>query len=278
MLVKALTLFPSPDFSLCLHLLPPNILNSKIASDPLSDAVRKLTNLNALLESGAFREFWATFDSDDLFADLVADVAGFEETMRDAIAVQTNMVAREVKLDVILGWLNVSAEDLKELLVRYGWTQEGDVVKIPINKENEAKTTVFRENVNFGRMYPPCGDLGELASADLGCRVPERCPKSVRAGGLNLLGKGNCGGSGACRVYNGFFLTICGRWKGGAWQFVYGIAVMLVVDSALIKLGPWSLWSQKIHQYVPCLASRRQLPEINRSSKSWADCPFHFGT
>jgi hypothetical protein len=71
--------------------------------------------------------------------------------MRDAIAVQTNMVAREVKLEVILGWLNVNVEALKELLPRYGWTLDGETVKIPINKENEAKTTVFRENVNFGR-------------------------------------------------------------------------------------------------------------------------------
>ncbi|KAI5806179.1 armadillo-type protein [Geopyxis carbonaria] len=150
-LVKCLTMFPSPDFALSLHLLPPNILDPKIASDPLADAVRKLTTLNELLESGAYREFWATFDSDDLFADLVADCSGFEEIMRDAIAVQTNMIAREVSREVAQGWLNVPAQELGSLVQRFGWTLENDVVKIPTNKENEAKTTVFRENVAFNQ-------------------------------------------------------------------------------------------------------------------------------
>ena len=93
-LVKALLVFPSPEFSLCLHLLPPNILDATTATDALSDAVRKLALLNELIESGSYREFWAAFDSEDLYADLVVDCAGFEESMRDAIAVQTNMIAR----------------------------------------------------------------------------------------------------------------------------------------------------------------------------------------
>lgn len=74
--------------------------------------------------------------------------------MRDAIAVQTNMIAREAKKDMVQAWLNISAEDLPAAVTRYGWSIEGDLVKIPINKENEAKTTVFRENVQFNRMRP----------------------------------------------------------------------------------------------------------------------------
>lgn len=73
--------------------------------------------------------------------------------MRDAIAVQTNMIAREAKKDMVQGWLNLSAEDLPAAVTRYGWAIEGDLVKIPINKENEAKTTVFRENVQFNRKH-----------------------------------------------------------------------------------------------------------------------------
>lgn len=150
-LVKALTIFPSPDFSLCLHLLPPNILDPKTATDPLSDAVRKLALLNELIESGSYREFWNAFESEDLYADLVVDCAGFENIMRDGIALQTSMIAREVKKDIAQGWLNVHKDDLAEVVASYGWSLENDVVMIPLNKENEAKTTVFRENVSFNQ-------------------------------------------------------------------------------------------------------------------------------
>ncbi|KAI5855453.1 armadillo-type protein [Tricharina praecox] len=150
-LVKALTIFPSPDFSLCLHLLPPNILDPKTATDALSEAVRKLAQLNELIESGAYREFWTAFENEDLFADLIVDCAGFEDIMRDGIALQTSMIAREVKKDIAQGWLNVNEDNLAEVVGQYGWTLEDDVVKVPLNKENEAKTTVFRENVAFNQ-------------------------------------------------------------------------------------------------------------------------------
>jgi hypothetical protein len=103
-----------------------------------------------LIESASYREFWTAYD-DDLYADLVADCAGFEETMRDAIALQISMIAREVKKDFVQGSLNVNDDNLTSLLQRYGWTVEGDMIKIPINKENEAKTMVFRESVAFNR-------------------------------------------------------------------------------------------------------------------------------
>jgi translation initiation factor 3 subunit K len=118
--------------------------------------VRKLAVLNTFIESGSYREFWTTFESEDLYADLIVDCAGFEEIMRDAIAVQTTMVAREVNREVIQGWLNVPVtEDLPSIVERYGWTIDGDIVKIPTNKENEAKTTVFREIVTFNRELVP---------------------------------------------------------------------------------------------------------------------------
>lgn len=154
-LVKALLVFPSPDFALCLHLLPPNILDAATATDALSDAVRKLVLLNELIESGSFREFWAEFESEDLYADLVVDCMGFEESMRDAIALQTSMIAREMKRELVQGWLNVSGEELPAYCQRYGWAIDGDLVAVPLNKENEAKTTVFRESVLFSRKSLP---------------------------------------------------------------------------------------------------------------------------
>ncbi|EPS44593.1 hypothetical protein H072_1413 [Dactylellina haptotyla CBS 200.50] len=151
-LVKALTVFPSSDFSLCCHLLPPNLLTptpNTQASD-LAEAVQKLTGLNSLLESCQFKEFWNTLDSDDLYADLIADVSGFEDTIRTRIAGVTNSSMREVTRELLEGFLNLT-DDKFDTFVKEtaGWSIEGDVITIPINKDNEAKPTITRESVKF---------------------------------------------------------------------------------------------------------------------------------
>ncbi len=52
------------------------------------------------------------------------------------------------------GWTNLSAESFDSFVKdTLGWTMEGDVVKIPLNKDNEARPTVTRENVKFDRKY-----------------------------------------------------------------------------------------------------------------------------
>ncbi|MCJ1286195.1 hypothetical protein MMC26_005540 [Xylographa opegraphella] len=162
-LVKALTVFPSPDFSLCLHLLPPHILNPpsstaslRSAGDaPLSEAVQKLNVLNNLLSEANYKGFWSTLDSDDLYADLVADVSGFEELIRIRIAVTIGQSCREVDRSVLEGWLQMRGQDFERFITDIcGWgiddtTGVKGTVIIPVNKENEAKGTVVRENVQF---------------------------------------------------------------------------------------------------------------------------------
>ncbi|CAF9923543.1 MAG: hypothetical protein HETSPECPRED_005351 [Heterodermia speciosa] len=166
-LVKALTVFPSPDFSLCLHLLPPHILSPLSSSSslpaagdaPLSEAVQKLTTLNNLLSSASYAKFWSTLDSDDLYADLIADVSGFEELMRVRIAVTVGQSMRVVERGVLESWLNLQGEVFEHFVGEVcGWGVDdtgakgkGAIVRIPVNKENEAKGTVVRENVNFDR-------------------------------------------------------------------------------------------------------------------------------
>jgi translation initiation factor 3 subunit K len=159
--------FPSPDFSLCLHLLPPHILsplptNTSLpaAGDPaLSEAVQKLTTLNTLLSQANYKAFWSTLDSDDLYADLIADVNGFEELMRVRIAVCVGQSCREVERKVLEGWLSLQGAEFERFVSEIcGWTLDGSgkggMVIIPTNKENEAKGTVVRENVQFDRMSP----------------------------------------------------------------------------------------------------------------------------
>jgi len=157
-LVKSLTVFPSPDFSLALHLLPPHILTPAstlsalpAAGDaPLSEAVQKLNVLNNLLAQASYSAFWGTLDSDDLYADLIADVAGFEELIRIRIALTISQSVREIDRAVLESWLGLQGETFNKFVNGVcGWEIEGIVVKVPLNKENEAKSTIVRENVKM---------------------------------------------------------------------------------------------------------------------------------
>lgn len=157
-LVKCLTVFPSPDFSLALHLLPQHILkpiSSSIslpaAGDaPLSEAVQKLNVLNNLLSQASYSTFWNTLDSDDLYADLTADVSGFEELIRIRIAATVSQTVREIDRSVLQSWLGIQGEAFEKFVISIcGWQIVDATIRVPLNKENEAKVTTVRENVKF---------------------------------------------------------------------------------------------------------------------------------
>ncbi|KAL3453434.1 COP9 signalosome [Aspergillus insuetus] len=168
-LVKALTVFPSPAFSLCLALLPaytqPFPASEADAQSAQSsdfvESVQKLARLSSLLESAQYAQFWSTLNSDDLYADLVADVAGFEELVRIRIAVEVGKAFREINAEVLEQWLDVrNRESLEKFVTEVcSWEvdQSGDntIIRVPTNKENEARSEVKSERVGmdmFGRV------------------------------------------------------------------------------------------------------------------------------
>lgn len=164
-LSKALTVFPSPAFSLCLALLPPSTqpfpsTTEAQAASQTSDfveSVQKLARLSTLLESAQYAQFWATLNSDDLYADLTADVAGFEELVRIRIAVEVGKTFREINVEILEQWLDVRSREALQKFVAdvCGWKVDGAVVRVPTNKENEARSEVKSERVGvemFGRV------------------------------------------------------------------------------------------------------------------------------
>ncbi|KAJ6115713.1 Eukaryotic translation initiation factor 3 subunit K [Penicillium sp. IBT 18751x] len=164
-LAKALTVFPSPAFSLCLALLPPHTQPFLKATDAQAasqnndfvESVQKLSQLSTLLESAQYTQFWATLNSDDLYADLTADVAGFEELVRIRIAVEVGKAFRSVSAETLEAWLDMRSRDALEKFVAdvCGWKVENGVVSVPTNKENEARSEVKSERVGvdmFGRV------------------------------------------------------------------------------------------------------------------------------
>lgn len=121
------------------------------------ESVQKLARLSTYLESAQYAQFWAAFNSDDLYADLVADAAGFEELIRIRIAVEVGKTFREIDAAVLEKWLDLRSRDA---LVKFvgdvcGWVVSGSTVKVPRNKENEARSEVKSERVGmemFGRV------------------------------------------------------------------------------------------------------------------------------
>ena len=155
-LVKAMMQFPSTQFSLALHLINP----SAASQGELGEAVQKLRSLNALLQGAQYARFWATLDSDDLYADLVADISGFEELMRQRIAMLVAQACRELSLANMEQWLGLAGEAATKRFVietaRWSVDESRNVVIVPKNTDNEAKKTEIREDVSvdmFSRVF-----------------------------------------------------------------------------------------------------------------------------
>lgn len=140
-----MTQFPSSQFSLALHLINP----SSASSGELHEALSKLRALNSQLEGAQYAEFWANIDGDDLCADLIADISGFEDMIRHNIALLVSQSFRELQLSHLESWLGLSEDATKKFITEVcGWTVEGDNVKIPANPDNEAKKSEIREDVS----------------------------------------------------------------------------------------------------------------------------------
>jgi len=118
-----------------------------------------------LLSEANYKGFWQTLESDDLYADLTADIVGFEELMRIRICVTVGNSCREVDRGVMEGWLQLRGSEFERFLTEIcTWgidnsTGGKGVIRIPTNKDNEAKGTVVRENVQFDRTCPNVRDI-----------------------------------------------------------------------------------------------------------------------
>ncbi|GAB0132694.1 hypothetical protein EsDP_00001122 [Epichloe bromicola] len=145
-LVKAMALFPSPQFSLALHLINP----SAASTGELAEALAKLRSLNSQLEGSQYAQFWASVDGDDLCADLIADISGFEDTVRHTIARLVSQAFRELKLSHLQSWLGIKEDATRKFVTQVaGWTiDEEGIIRIPSNPDNEAKKAEIREDVN----------------------------------------------------------------------------------------------------------------------------------
>jgi len=140
-----MTQFPSTQFNLALHLVSPA---GATATSELSEAVAKLRALNLHLEGAEYARFWATLDSDDLYADLTTDIAGFEEIIRLRISHLISHAFREIQISTLEQWLGMTEDGVRRFMTEViGFKIEGDKVLVPPSADNEALKTEIREDV-----------------------------------------------------------------------------------------------------------------------------------
>ncbi|SAM07987.1 hypothetical protein [Absidia glauca] len=150
-LAKALTAVPAPDFNLCLYLLSER-----------SAQVDQLTTLQQLLEQSNYVKFWETYN-DATYQKLTSKVVGFEDAIRQLIARVVTMSHQSINLPVLQSYLALKDQaKFAAFCEQQQWTQQGDLVLIPINKDNEAKAIVVRENIKFDQLTKVIGYSNEI--------------------------------------------------------------------------------------------------------------------
>ncbi|KAI9311722.1 armadillo-type protein [Dichotomocladium elegans] len=149
---KALTAIPNPDFNLCMYLL----------ADHVDDAhVQSMIQLQQLLEQARYVEFWKVFN-EQKYRDLVKDIAGLDGAIRAVIAKVVTMSYQTIAAPVLQGYIGLAGTAFDAFCKEHQWTLENGVVSIPINKDNEAKTVVVRENIKFEQLTKIIGFSNEM--------------------------------------------------------------------------------------------------------------------
>ncbi|KAG0740601.1 hypothetical protein G6F57_000765 [Rhizopus arrhizus] len=147
-LIKALIALPAPDFNLCLYLL---------AEQAHLESVQKLTELQQLLEQARYAKFWQS----DL-APWTNVVPNFETKIRQVIAQVIAMSYQTVNVSALSGYLGLNGDEFDKFCTSQQWQKNGNIVQIPINKDNEAKTVVIRENIKFEQLTKVIGYSNEM--------------------------------------------------------------------------------------------------------------------
>ncbi|KAI8075494.1 armadillo-type protein [Gilbertella persicaria] len=147
-LVKSLTAIPAPDFNLCLYLL---------AEHAHLESIEKLTDLQQLLEQARYAKFWQS----DL-KPWTAVVPNFESEIRRVVARVMAMSYQTITASALAANLGLTGDAFDQFCASQQWQKSGDLVQIPINKDNEAKAVVIRENIKFEQLTKVIGYSNEM--------------------------------------------------------------------------------------------------------------------
>lgn len=116
-----------------------------------------MTDLQQLLEQARYEKFWQ--------ADLkpwTKVVPSFEKEIREVIARVMAMSYQTITAKALAANLGLTGDAFDQFCVSQQWQKNGDLVQIPINKGNEAKAIVIRENIKFEQLTKVIGYSNEM--------------------------------------------------------------------------------------------------------------------
>ena len=130
-LVKALMNLPETDFLACTYLVPERALDQ--------DPIKAIVAVAAQLERCSFREVWEALTP--LREEVLNATPGFDDAVRAFILKTFEITYQSVPTEHLrasLGFLDGDAAFMT-LMGTWGWTIDGDTVKIALNADNTAK-------------------------------------------------------------------------------------------------------------------------------------------
>jgi translation initiation factor 3 subunit K len=128
----------------------------------IDESIKQLTALHQLLEQSRYAKFWETYKSDTANEQLVSEVRGFSRAIRSIVARVVSMTHQQIASSLLEAYLDLSGEDFAAFVKEQNWELKGDIVQIPVNKDNEAKTVVIRENIKFEQLTKVIGYSNEM--------------------------------------------------------------------------------------------------------------------
>lgn len=140
-LIKALMTLPSTDFLCALYLVPER--------RQVDEPIPVISRLAELLETGCFGEFW---EASGACQKLLESVPGSLEAVRKFMTGVIERTYRVIDLGVLGKLLDLEGAALKEALEASGWTEDGGVVTIPINDENQPTPPSVDEQLTFQKV------------------------------------------------------------------------------------------------------------------------------
>ncbi|KAM1813191.1 hypothetical protein ACFX11_027028 [Malus domestica] len=158
-LVKALMAMPSPDFSLCLFLIPERV--------QMEEQFKTLIVLSHYLETGRFSQFW---DEASKNRHIVEAVPGFEQSIQAYAVHVLSLTYQRVPRSVLAEAINIEGLALDKFLEHHvansGWILEkgqgrGQLIVLPRNEFNHPE---LKKNTDDGiplehvaRIFPILG-------------------------------------------------------------------------------------------------------------------------
>ena len=137
-LIKALMNLPSTDFLCALYLIP----DRKQVDEPIP----VITQLQALLETGHFKDFWETSGT---CADLLASVPGSIDAVREFMVSVIGRTYKSIDKSTLCELLNLDSPGVDEIIAKQKWEQSEGVIDLPSNEENQPRPPTVDEQLNF---------------------------------------------------------------------------------------------------------------------------------